>query len=63
VVPIPGPIVRFISERLNPVIDLTTVRTPIRVRQVTVRDGTVVLTGDADTARLLTLVAEATPAR
>jgi hypothetical protein len=53
IVPIPGPVLRFVGERLNPVVDLQTLHAPFRVEQITLRPGAAVLTGSADPAMLL----------
>ncbi len=53
IVPVPGPVLRFVGERLNPVVDLQSVRAPFRVEQIELRPGAAVLTGSADPAMLL----------
>ena len=53
IVPIPGLILRFVAERINPLIDLAALRAPIRVTQVAVSEGQVLLTGSVDGDALL----------
>jgi hypothetical protein len=55
VVPVPAPALRFLAERLNPVVDLTTLRIPVRVERTELRDGKLVLTGRVDPEDLLRL--------
>lgn len=45
VVPIPGPILDFVAERLNPVVDLSQMAVPIRVEEAEVRAGALHLSG------------------
>ena len=53
VVPIPGGVVRFAAERLNPLVDLGVLKLPVRVEAVEVREGTLFLRGTVDPADLL----------
>jgi hypothetical protein len=53
VVPVPAPVLRYVAERLNPVLDLSTLRVPIRVEKAQIRQGALLLTGTVDPANLL----------
>ncbi len=53
IVPIPGIVLRFVAERVNPLVDLAALRAPIRVEQVAVGEGEVTLTGSVDGEALL----------
>lgn len=52
-VPIPGMVLRFVAERVNPLVDLAALRAPIRVERVGIEEGQVTLTGSVDGEALL----------
>jgi hypothetical protein len=57
IVPVPAPVLRYLSEKVNPVIDLTAVRIPVRVERVEIRSGTLLLGGSVAPEDLLRLAA------
>lgn len=61
IVPIPAPILRYLGERLNPVLDLSTLHIPVRVERAEVRQGALILQGTIDPAALLRLSASLPP--
>ena len=61
VVPIPGGLVRFAAERLNPLVDLGVLKIPVRVEATEVRDGALFLRGTVDPADLLRAANAASP--
>ncbi len=53
VVPVPAPALRYLADRLNPVVDLSTLRVPVRVERAEIRQGALLLSGTVDPAALL----------
>lgn len=53
VVPFPLPVLRYLADQLNPVVDLSTLRVPVRVERVEIQPGALLLTGTVDPADLL----------
>lgn len=48
IVPIPGPVLRYVAERLNPVLDLSTFPIPVRVSGAEVQNGRLRVRGSVD---------------
>jgi hypothetical protein len=59
IVPVPGAVLRYLSERLNPVVDLSSLRVPVRVADAEVRGGVLHLRGSVDPDVVLRLSARA----
>lgn len=45
VVPIPKPVLDFVAERVNPIVDFSSLKAPIRVEKAEVRGGSLILSG------------------
>ena len=53
ILPIPKPILDFVAERLNPIVDLRGLSLPIQVERAQVRGGTLVLDGQVPSEELI----------
>lgn len=53
VVPVPSAALRFVAERVNPLIDLAVLKAPLRVEQVAIEPGQARIQGTVDGAALL----------
>lgn len=53
VVPVPAALLAYLAQNLNPVVDLSTLRIPIRVEKSEIKDRAVYLTGTIDPADLI----------
>lgn len=45
IVPIPKPVLEFVAERINPVVDFSSLKAPIRVEKAEVKGGSLLLSG------------------
>jgi hypothetical protein len=45
IIPIPKPVLDFVAERINPVVDFSSLRAPIRVEKAEVKGGSLLLSG------------------
>jgi hypothetical protein len=45
IVPIPKPVLDFVAERINPVVDFSSLQAPIRVEKAEVKGGSLLLSG------------------
>ena len=53
VVPVPASVLQYLARELNPIVDLSTLRVPVRVARTRTEQGVLILEGDVDPADLL----------
>ena len=53
VVPIPTPVLGYLARRVNPIVDLSALRIPVRIERSDIRQGVLHLSGTVDPAALL----------
>ncbi len=61
VVPVPAPVLGYLARRVNPIVDLSTLRLPVRVERAEVRQGMLRLSGTVDPGAVVRAARSASP--